>query len=267
MRVRVLALCAGREEAAHHLAVDRVHREGLRDAEHPNPRSAFAQRVPDAGIAERICIRDGHAIVRVVRSVPESVEAELARVATGRHRCPRGNGDRGNRAVHAAPRPIVHQPAQGGEVITPEIEHQLGRRAVKPDDHHAPSVAGSDSSSRPSRQTTLRSSVPPSGGPGSGDQYAVGGPDASRRGSARRGSLAARRSSGSAVARAPIAASNDVRRIIAAACTLRRWRCVRAPPVRVTPTIRSRSAARERRATRSSGRGSGSHPAAGPRGG
>ncbi len=133
-RVGVLAPGRGREEAAHHLAVHRRRRVGLRHAEHDRVQAGLPEPIPEARHLHLRRGRECVAVVGVVLAVAEAVGAELARVAARRHRGPRRHRDGRMRAQHAAVRAARDETRERRQLVAPAVEHERRRGRVETDD-------------------------------------------------------------------------------------------------------------------------------------
>ena len=173
-RVGVGALGRRGEEAAHHLAVQRRGRIGLRHAEDQAVEPGGAEPVPQPRHADERRVGERVAVVRVVLAIAKAVEAELTGIVARHHRGPGGDRDRRVGRPEPGMRAARDQVRERRQRAPPSIEHEGRRRGVEPHDQQLRKrherAARMSSEEHPRPQTARR-----------GDRYSAASAGARRR--------------------------------------------------------------------------------------
>src|ERR1700758_4007669 len=95
----------------------------------------MAQDVPDGFLLYAGGVGNGQFVVAVVTAIAETINTELAWIATGHHAHPSRNRDRGNNAAQLAVHSGSNNTANVRKIIEPAMKDQFWISAVQPDHH------------------------------------------------------------------------------------------------------------------------------------
>ena len=137
-RIGVLALERRREKARDHDPVERPRRIGARDGENDRRAAGARHEIPQSRLLDRRRHGDEPAVVRVVRTVPEPVDAEVTGRLRGHHAGPGRNGDRRDDRRETPVRAALHEARERRKLVSPALEDERRLGAVEPDQHDLP---------------------------------------------------------------------------------------------------------------------------------